>query len=99
MAIEQTDITGVNDTLGPLTAGNTTTTLSNPTPAPSDGTPSAADLDDVAKEAEIKAATSGETDEENLFDVSRAEFSELQDAYLGLAARVAKFNLGSPHKI
>lgn len=38
-------------------------------------------------------------DDENTFDVSRAEFTELQEAYLRLYNGVLAYNRGAPHKI
>lgn len=38
-------------------------------------------------------------DDENTFDVSRAEFTEMQDAFLRLENRILKHNQGAPHKI
>lgn len=65
------------------------------------GLPSAADLDEVAKEAEIAAATAAvhTGDPENTFDVSRAEFEELQEAVIRLNARIHLYNQGAPHRI
>ena len=71
--------------------------------------PSADDLDAVAGELAAKQATASSTpvvvenddplDDENTFDVSRAEFSELQDAFLRLEERIKLFNRNSGHKI
>lgn len=38
-------------------------------------------------------------DEENTFDVSRAEFSELQTAFIRLTDAIGRYNAGAPHKI
>lgn len=93
-----------------LRAGNTHETL-----APKGVLPSAEDLDAVAADVQAAQGTgsaqsvsdtaadaeeSGDPlDHENTFDVSRAEFSELQDAFLRLEDRIARHNQGAPHKI
>lgn len=38
-------------------------------------------------------------DDENTFDVSRAEFEELKAAFLRLTGRIDRYNQGAPHKI
>ena len=99
-----------NSGLPVLTAGNTVNTLASTDRDVAAGAPSAADLDVVAAEEAAKEATD-ETpapvpstveeflDEENTFDVSRAEFNELRDLVLSLSHGVNKFNEGAPHKI
>ena len=96
-----------------LTAGNTVETLNGIDRDQAAGVlPSASDLDAVTAEAEIKVATAAPVvtdtpadedydplDDENTFDVSRAEFNELRDALLRLEDRITKHNLGAPHKI
>lgn len=97
-----------------LVAGNTVENLAGADRDVVVGLPSAADLDADAAEKAIKEASAAPTapdtveavegdedplDNENTFDVSRAEFNELQDAFLRLVARVNAFNVGAPHKI
>lgn len=94
-----------------LVAGNTNETLASVDRDVAAGVPSAADLDAVAAEKAAQAATSGQAvtdtvdedfdplDDENTFDVSRAEFTELRDAFLRLHDRVEKYNKGASHKI
>lgn len=93
-----------------IRAGNTVESL-----APKnvfDALPSAADLDSVAAEQTIAEATTPVLDtevaaanledfldEENTFDVSRAEFNELRDSYLRLLGRIGEYNKRAPHKI
>lgn len=96
----------VSELGGPLTAGNTVANLQG-TDVLDAALPSAADLDAVAAEQAAKEATASSTPEvipavvedENVFDVSRAEFEEFREAYLRLVARVERFNQSSPHKI
>ena len=38
-------------------------------------------------------------DEENTFDVSRAEFNELQSAFVRLTNRIEAYNRGASHRI
>ncbi len=38
-------------------------------------------------------------DDENTFDVNRAEFEELRDAFLRLISKIENYNLRAPHKI
>jgi hypothetical protein len=38
-------------------------------------------------------------DEENTFDVSRAEFNELRDLALSISESIKQYNVGAPHKI
>lgn len=102
------EVTGLEATTG-LRAGNTVETLESKNIF--DALPSASDLDAVAAEAKIVEETLpsvSSTDEDNLeeflddentFDVSRAEFNELRDALLRIAERLTKYNLGAPHKI
>lgn len=95
-----------------LTAGNTVETLAGTDrdqAVETAGTPSAADMEAVAQEQTAKDATSvsdtepttdeDPLDDENTFDVSRAEFTELQDAFLRLSAGVTRYNQTAPHKI
>lgn len=105
----------VTENSGRLVAGNTNETLAATDRDVVAGLPSAADLDatEAAKQAEsqARAATSTASDTvaedvdedpldyENTFDVSRAEFNELQDAFLRLTKRIDTFNVGAPHKI
>lgn len=91
-----------NSGLPVLTAGNTVETLSG------------FDRDAVAFEEQVEVvldavepvvtdtdSVSAEEalDEENSFDVSRAEFTELQDAFLRLYTAVQAYNKTAPHKI
>lgn len=93
------EVTGLNPA---LVAGNTAESLAG------------SDRDVVANagtiEAEFASVDTGATvegdsevdailDEENTFDVSRAEFGELQDAFYRLAKRIDAYNVGAPHKI
>lgn len=102
----------VTENSGYLTAGNTHETLAAKDRDVVAGLPSAADLDADAAEKSTQAATSSTAsdtvaeesdedplDDENTFDVSRAEFKELQEAFLRLTVRIEKHNLGASHKI
>ena len=97
-----------------ISAGNTTKSLQPVDRDAAAGLPSATGLDAIAEEQASSKATeasagalsthdisneSDPLDNENTFDVSRAEFTELQDAFLRLSESVLKFNQGSPHKI
>lgn len=101
----------LNSGIPVLSAGNTVESLGSVDRDVVAGLPSAADLDAVAEEQAIAEATGAPStvteaispeeflDEENTFDVSRAEFTELQDAFLRLYNSVIAFNKTSPHKI
>lgn len=96
-----------------LTAGNTVHTLASVDRDAAAGVPSSADLDAVAAEQAIGETTSVPVesvpsaseaveeflDEENTFDVNRAEFNELRDLVLSVAHGISQFNIGAPHKI
>jgi len=53
----------------------------------------------VSTEPSVAEETDAILDEENTFDVSRAEFEELKDAFVRLIDRIAKYNKGASHKI
>jgi hypothetical protein len=82
-----------------LVAGNTSENLA--------GTDRDVAVASATAEAEVKEVTGASDteaievflDSENTFDVSRAEFNELQDAFLRLVARIEKYNQGASHKI
>lgn len=92
-----------------LTAGNTVETLnstnrdiaaSNPTAETDEGNTeqlvtNPENVSDTVEEISAEEFL----DEENTFDVSRAEFIELQDAFLRLYNGVVAYNKTSPHKI
>lgn len=113
MSNEEKFMSEVTENGGPLTAGNTVASLQSTDvlDAANAGLPSAADLDavaaeQVAKEATTEATTAtivetvpGASDPENTFDVSRAEFTELQDALIRVNDSIRRFNANSPHKI
>ena len=89
-----------------MVAGNTNANLAAVDRDVAAGLPSANDLDAVASEVAIAEATGAPVqgtddplDEENTFDVNRAEFNELRDAFIRLYQRVEKYNLGASHKI
>lgn len=96
-----------NNGIPALSAGNTTDTLN------STDRDVAADLNVIAAEevaAQVAPVPNTETtsetvsaeeflDEENTFDVSRKEFTELLDAFLRLYNGVLAYNKTAPHKI
>lgn len=98
-----------NSGLPVLTAGNTVDTLASVDRDVAAGAPSAADLDAVSVDQETEGDTSTPVsntdaveellDEENTFDVNRAEFNELRDLVLSLRFGVEKYNAGASHKI
>ena len=102
-------VTGLEATTG-IRAGNTVESLESKNVF--DALPSAADLDAVAAEKTIAEATAPVLDtevaaanleefldEENTFDVSRAEFNELRDSFLRFIERIGEYNKRAPHKI
>lgn len=81
----------------PFQAGNTVDTLA---PVAAEETISEVVVEaPVAEPVQVTERSDDPLDEENTFDVSRAEFNELQGAFLRLAQRIAKYNEGAPHKI
>jgi len=95
----------VNENQNPaLTAGNTNANLAGTDRDEAAGQPSAADLDAAVEQGSVPVLDmldpdADPLDEENTFDVNRAEFNELRDAFLRLLARVEKYNKGASHKI
>jgi len=91
-----------NSGLPVLTAGNTVETMGS---VDRDTAATSQEVENVAPEVEAPAVLSTlDTveeflDEENTFDVSRAEFNELRDLVLGMAHGVTEFNKCAPHKI
>jgi hypothetical protein len=99
------------NTVATLTSTDVLDAAFSPLGNPFAGLPSAADLDAVAEEQAAKEATAepetatlvetvpGDSELENTFDVSRAEFTELQDAFIRQFEAIQRFNANSPHKI
>lgn len=101
----------VTNDSGVLTAGNTVNTLASTDrdavavvdsvfegyAAPSESSPEV----ETVSNTELPAGgdDSDPLDDENTFDVSRAEFNELASAFLRLTDAVEKFNKSAPHKI
>jgi hypothetical protein len=98
-------VTGLEATTG-IRAGNTVESLQPKSIY--DALPSAADLDAYVAEVLTAEPTVSNTpaenleeflDEENTFDVSRAEFNELRDSFLRFIDRIGEYNKRAPHKI
>jgi hypothetical protein len=93
----------VNENSGVLTAGNTVETLQSTDRDEAATTAAATEAANTAQEVPTvpdTPLTADELlDEENTFDVSRAEFNELRDLVLSLSHGIERYNTTAPHKI